>query len=465
MATTRIIPMHINKGKTIRQCLTDRIDYAENPDKTENGELVSSFACAPQSADAEFLFSKRQYKNLTGRTQENDVIAYQIRQSFVPGEVTPEEANRIGYEFAERFLKGKHAFIVATHMDRKHLHNHIIWNSTTLDCKRKFRNFFLSYRAVRKLSDQICLEHRLSIVENPKKNGKTYNIWQGEKPQLSNRDKLRLAIDEALQQKPSSFEELLQMLRDIGYEIKIGKQPAFRGAGDQRFMRMDTLGSGYSINALTEVIAGKREHVPYQIKWKMPKKVSLIIDIQQKLQEGKGAGYAQWARVFNTKQLSQSINYLDDHGIREFSELTKRKDAAVAKHHELMAQMKEKETRIAELNKLRTSVIAYLRTRDTFAAYRKSGYSKDFLAKHEAEILEHRAAKKVFNELGLQKLPSVKSLHDEIARLSDDKKRLYDEYREAQNEMRQLLVVHENLKRLFHDEKSEAQTPDHDKKR
>lgn len=169
--------------------------------------------------------------------------------------------------------------------------------------------------------------------------------------------------------------------------------------------------------------------------------------------------------MFNTKQLSKSINYLDDHGITEFSQFTQRQDAAVARNHELMSQMKEKETRIAELNKLRTHVITYLRTREVFAAYRESGYSKEFLTKHEAEILDHRAAKKAFNELGLQKLPSVKSLNNEIARLYDDKKRLYEEYRQIQNDMRELLVVHENLKRLFHDENSEAQISNHDKKR
>lgn len=159
--------MHINKGKTIARCLHDRIEYSNNPEKTENGAYVSSFACDPHTADAEFLLSKRQYRTLTGREQKNDVIAYQVRQSFRPGEVTPEEANKIGYEFAQRFLKGNHAFLVATHTDKAHIHNHIIWNSTSLNCKRKFRDFFRSGRAVRRLSDLICLEHGLSVIEHP----------------------------------------------------------------------------------------------------------------------------------------------------------------------------------------------------------------------------------------------------------------------------------------------------------
>ncbi len=148
MATTRIISMHINKGKTIAQCMTDRTDYTKAPDKTDGGELISSYACDPKTADTEFLLSKRQYKTITDRTPENNVIAYQIRQSFKPREVTPEEANRRGYELASRFLKGTDAFIVCTHRDKAHVHSHIIFNSTTIDCKHKFRDFLGSGKAV-----------------------------------------------------------------------------------------------------------------------------------------------------------------------------------------------------------------------------------------------------------------------------------------------------------------------------
>ena len=213
LATTRIIAMHVNKGKTIAQCLTDRTEYAKNPEKTQDGELISSYACDPRTAASEFLFSKRQYAAITGRSQENDVIAYQVRQSFKPGEVTPEEANRIGYEFASRFLKGKHAFIVATHIDKAHIHNHIIWNSTTLDCRHKFRNFLGSGKAVARLSDQICLEHKLSVIGNPRLGNNSYEKWQGKDARLSNRERLRIAIDDALKQNPESFEALLQLLR------------------------------------------------------------------------------------------------------------------------------------------------------------------------------------------------------------------------------------------------------------
>ena len=150
--------MHVNKGKTLAQCLEARTDYAQNPEKTEKGELVTAYECDPMTCDEEFLLSKRQYRQYAGREQKGDVIAYQVRQSFKPGEVTAEEANRLGYELSLSFTKGNHAFIVATHTDRAHIHNHIVFNSTSLDCRRKFRNFFLSSLVIQRISDRLCLE-------------------------------------------------------------------------------------------------------------------------------------------------------------------------------------------------------------------------------------------------------------------------------------------------------------------
>ena len=465
MATTRIIPMHVNKGKTILQCLTARIDYAKNPDKTENGELISSFACDPKTADAEFAMSKREYKTITGRTQQSDVIAYQFRQSFRPGEVTPEEANRIGYEFAERFLKGNHAFIVATHTDKQHIHNHIIWNSTTLNCDRKFRDFHRSGMAARRLSDLICIEHNLSVISHPGKKGLSYDRWLGDNAKPSFRDQLRAAIDAALQQKPISFDALLQCLRDEGYEIKPGKRISFRGKGQKRFIRLDKLGKGYSKDELIEAIAGKREHIPQKKKPLERQKVSLLVDIQAKLQSGKGAGYARWASVFNIKQIAQSIKYLDDHDIDDISDLAQSAQDAVQRFNTLSSQIKAKEQRMTELSALRTHVIAYHRTRETYAAYRKSGYSKEFRKEHEADILLHKAAKKAFDELGIQKLPKIASIQEEYTQLASEKKQLYADYRQARQAMRELLIVQENIEQILKEDDQERQAAENEKSR
>ena len=182
MATTRLMPLHTGKGRTVGQAISDIIDYTENPQKTDGGRLITSWQCDSRIADAEFLFAKNQYTQKTGKVRgADDVIAYHLRQSFVPGEITPEDANRLGCELAKRFTKGNHAYIVCTHIDKAHIHNHVIWNSTALSQTRKFRNFWGSSRAVRRLNDTICIENGCSIVENPKRHGKSYNKWLGDK--------------------------------------------------------------------------------------------------------------------------------------------------------------------------------------------------------------------------------------------------------------------------------------------
>lgn len=255
MAATRLITLHVNKGKTVAQCLADRTDYSQNAAKTNDGEFISSYECDPKTADEEFLLSKRQYQHITGRDQKNNVIAYQIRQSFKPGEITPEEANQVGYETAMRWTKGNYAFIVATHIDKAHIHNHIIYNSTSLDCTKKFRDFIRSGLAVQKLSDMICLEHGLSVI-TPKPYKERIKRTAFPKKR-THRYELCEAIDLVLREKPKAFEEFIQLLSDRGFVFKDGKQPAFRGRNQKRFIRLHSLGEGYSEEELRAVIAGK----------------------------------------------------------------------------------------------------------------------------------------------------------------------------------------------------------------
>lgn len=446
----------MNKGKTLAQTLRDRTDYAQNPDKTDDYKLISSFECDPKTMANEFLLSKRQYRILNGRTQKNDVIAYQVRQSFKPGEVTPEEANRIGYEFAKRFLKDRFAFVVCTHIDKAHIHNHIIWNSTALDGKRKYRDFHRSAFAVRKLSDQICVEHNLSVIEKPAGKSKPYNIWLGEEAKLSHREQLRLAIDAALSKQPKSFEELLLMLAEGGCEIKRRKNPSIRISPDHRFARFDTLGPGYSAEELRAIIAGtKKAPLRKKERSEKPKAVSLLVDIQQKIQQGKGPGYERWAKSFNLKQMAQTVLYLQEHNLLNYADLAEKADGSSERFRKLSAQIKDAETSMAEISALRSHIINYAKTREVYADYRKAGYSKKFLAEHEPDILLHKAAKKYFDEIGIQKLPSVKSLNSEYSELIAKKKEAYADYRKTREEMRELLVIKANVDRILGIEKDE----------
>lgn len=291
MAATRLIALHVNKGKTVAQCLADRTDYSQNAEKTNDGEFISSYECDPKTADEEFLLTKRQYQHITGRQQKNDIIAYQIRQSFKPGEITPEEANQVGYETAMRWTKGKHAFLVATHIDKAHIHNHIIYNSTSLDASRKFNNFFLSGLAVQKLSDRVCAEHGLSIISpKPYRERQKRTIYPKKRTQ---RDELCEAIDQVLKEKPKSYEDFIQALSALGFAYKDGKQPAFKGRGQKRFLRLRSLGEGYSEEELRAVISGKSLHKSRSSSQQgfEQKQFHLLIDIQSKMAEGKTAGY------------------------------------------------------------------------------------------------------------------------------------------------------------------------------
>jgi len=454
MAATRIIPLHINKGRTLAQCLTDRTDYAKNPEKTEKGELVTAYECNPMTVDEEFLLSKRQYEQITGRRQANNIIAYQIRQSFRPGEITPEEANRAGYELAMRFTKGKYAFIVATHTDRAHIHNHIIFNSTSLDCKQKFRNFFLSYRAVQRLSDLICAEHGLSIIEP-----KPYRerVKRTDYPKRTTyRDAICAAIDEALQQKPKDFEALLHLLQQKGYEVKRGKYPSVRGKGQQRFIRFRSLGEGYTENELRSVLLGEKTHHAKQYSGQVHYKPEfrLLIDIQSKMAE-KGAGYQRWATVYNLKQMAQTMLFLREHGIDTIDQLREKTAALCDRFDEQNAFIKASEARLSEIAVLKKHILNYRKTKDTYVAYRKAGYSKKFFEAHREEVTLHKAAKAAFDQLGVKKLPSIRELNTEYAEVLNRKKRAYSEYRIARSEMQAYLRAQKNVEQFFELEQEE----------
>lgn len=455
MAATRLIPLHINKGKSIAQTLSDRTDYSKNEGKTEGGKYISSYECDARTADEEFLLSKRQYEQMTDRRQEHDIIAYQIRQSFKPGEVTPEEANRIGYELGMRFTKGKHAFIVATHTDRAHIHKHIIFNSTSLDCTRKFKNFFLSSFALQRVSDRLCLEHGLSIIEPRPYRERTKRTEYPKR--VTKRDGVRAAIDAAMQRKPKDFEELISFLVEAGCEYRPGKRPSIRVNGQDRFSRFSSLGEGYTVDDLKDALSGKQKTRTHGKSQQVhDKKFSLLIDIQAKLDEGKGAGYQRWATLFNLKQMAQVMCFLQENEIDDFDELAARTDAAVSQFNGLGDSIKAAEQRLQEIAALKKHIINYSKTREVYVAYRKAGYNRKFFEEHREAITLHKAAKEAFEQLGLQKLPRIKELNAEYAQLLEQKKAVYPAYRKARAEMQEYLVAQKVAAVLLEKEKEQA---------
>ena len=401
----------------------------------------------------EFLLAKASYKAATGREQkkEADVLCYQIRMAFYPGEITPKEANRIGYELAMRWTKGRHAFLVTTHTDKKHIHCHIYYNSTSLDCSRKFRNFWGSSFALRRLSDRLCLENGLSIVEHPKPRSKSkykhYGEWQKERNRPSNfQERLCLAIDSSLAKRPASLEEFLDLMKQAGYEVKKvrGGGLSFRltGGGQQRFTRLraSTLGEGCDLkDILTAIEGGAGRRRP-------ERKISLAVDIQAKLAEGKGPGYERWAKVFNLKQMAAALAYLQDNGLTEYCQLEKKAEESSDRFHALSDQIKQTETALKANMELKAATVQYAKTRPVFDKYKESKYSRKFLAEHEADIELYRAAQADMRRLlGGAKLPKMEAQKEEERKLVAKKKRLYGEYQKARRDMQEVLTIKANI--------------------
>ncbi len=451
----------ISEGKSILESMSDRFDYGQNPAKTLGGELIRSYECDPLTADAEFLLAKAKYKAITGRSQKKDadVLCYQIRQSFPPGELSPEEALDIGYELAMRWTKGKHAFFVVSHADRPHPHVHIYYNSTTLDCSRKYNNFFNSSFALRRLSDRICLEHDLSVIQNPKLHSKGkflhYGQWLGENRKPSQKEQLRVLIDTALSQQPVDLPAFLALLEESGVEVRHGRGGvlSFKLPGFERpaRWRSSTLGDGYGPEDVEAVISGKApaRRAPKN-RQPVKRKINLVIDIQRRMAEGKGAGYEHWAKLYNLKQMAAALQFLQENGLTDYDDLAVKTETAVDRVHTLSDELRDVEARLATTSALMGAVVDYAKTRPVFDGYKASRYSRKYLAEHEAELDTYRAAKTSMNEiLNGGKLPKMDALKKERRELAEKKKALYGEYRQAQKEMREFITVKGNIDHLL----------------
>ena len=458
MAATRLIALHINKGRTLAQCLAERIGYSMNIEKTDKGRLVSSYACDPRTCCEEFMLSKRQYNHSTGRAYKNEVIAYQIRQSFKPGEISREDANRVGYELAMRFTKGKYAFIVATHTDRAHIHNHIIFNSTSIDGTQKFRDFKRSGLALQKVSDMVCLENGLSVIEpRPKSERERRTDYP---KRNSFRNVIREDIRSCIKRKPKDFEEFLCFMVELGYEVKRGKSISFKGKGQERFIRMRSLGGSFSEEAVMEIIAGKRDlgtepgHMP------KAQTFNLLIDIQARMADKRSPAYRRWATVYNLKQMSSTFMFLRENYIESFEDLDKRTEEAVQKFNELNESIKASEKRLAEILALKKHILNYRKTKDVYVAYRKAGYSRKFFEEHRQEIALHKAAKAAFDQFGAEQLPAVRELNEEYDAVLRRKKAAYAEYRTARKEMQEYSRARKNIVMFYKgDAEKDGQEP------
>ena len=453
MAISNISPRKIMRNRTRQQSMAERHDYDQKAEKTNNGELVSSYMCSPETAAEEFEISKQLYHQITGRSQspDHDVIMYRVIQSFKPGEVSPEEANRIGYELAMKFTGGQHQFVVSTHVDKAHIHTHIEFNSTNLNCDGKFRDVKRSaLRVLRKLNDELCRAHGLSVIENPKPSAKKQKEMAAVKYGTSHKEQLRQTIDRVLSD-CQGYDDFLAKMRTEGYEIKEGKLLSFRAPGWDRFTRSNKLGADYSREALRERSSNRggrsaaaRKAVPHA-----GRKVNMLIDIQAKMAAGKGAGYERWAKIFNLKEAAKTLNFLIENDLTDYDELTARAAQAGDRFDEVSRRIKQLEGRMADVAQLKTHIINYSKTREVYAAYKKSRHKKEFLAEHGDEIAKHEAAKKAFDALGGKPIPKVAQLSEQYAALLAEKQEQYAEYKALRQDMISYRTAKQNVDKIL----------------
>ncbi len=444
MAVVHFSNRHISKNQTLKECIQFHIDYAKNPEKTQNGLLVSAYECNPETATEEFLISKKMYEMITKRSQpkDKDNISYMLMQSFKPEEITPQKAHEIGYQFAYEFTKGEHQFVVSTHTDKEHIHNHVEFNSTSLDCTHKFNAYKRWGISAQKLSDKICKEHCLSTVKEPQQKSKQYAEWKAKKENKSWKQTLKSTIDEMIPQS-KNFEDFIENMRKQGYEVKQGKQISFRAVGQNRFTRMKTLGVEYTEIAIAEKIKLQ------QLKEKTSKKsITSFINIEQKKKEGKGAAYEQWAKIFNVKQAANTVNFLTENDIN-YQTLEQQVQNSTERFHEISDQLKQKEKQIKEVLELKTNIIYYARTIDIYKQYQKTKDKQNFKKEHNEDIIKHEKAKAFFEKTNQKKLPKVKELQQQYQNLLAEKQQLYQQYTTVKKEMLEYQMAKQNMDKLL----------------
>ena len=454
MAISHLQPRKTMKNRSRLQSMKKAHDYDQKDEKTRDGELVSSYMCSPETAAQEFEISKQLYYHLTGRSQpkERETIMYRILQSFKPGEITPEKANRIGYELAMKFTGGRHQFVVATHTDKAHIHTHIEFNSVNLDCDGKFKNVKDSARVLRQLNDELCRENGLSVIEHPAKHPKAFGEVAAIKHGNSFKEQLRQTINRVIPD-CESYEEFLARMRREGYEIKESNQTlSFRAPGQERFTRCFRLGDSYTLEALRSRCERRRGHsgsgkTPFQRGG--GRKINLLIDIQAKIDAGKGVGYERWAKIFNLKEAAKTLNFLIDNNLTDYDELAVRAEQAGDHFDASSRRIKQLEARMAEIAQLKTHIIRYSKTREIYAAYKKSRHKKEFLAEHADEIAQHEAAKKAFDALDGRPILKVAQLSEEYAKLLNEKKAEYERYKAYRQDMITYETAKQNVDRIL----------------
>ena len=428
MAITKIHPIKVNLKKAL--------DYIENPDKTDDKMFVSSYGCSYETADIEFQML------LDQAFKKGNNLAHHLIQAFEPGETTPEQAHKIGRQLADEVLGVKYPYVITTHIDKGHLHNHIIFCAVDMANQRKYISNKQSYAYIRRTSDRLCRENGLSVVKPGKDKGKSYAEWDAQRKGKSWKAKLKIAIDAAIPQ-AKDFDGFLRLMEAQGYEMKRGKFISFRAPGQERFTRCKTLGEDYTEEAITRRIKGLA--VDRGPKRKAEKEITLRIEIENNIKAQQSAGYARWAKIHNLKQAAKALNFLTEHQIESYEGLESRLAEISAANDEAAAALKTVERRLGDMALLIKHISTYKQLRPVALELRQAKDKAAFRRDHESQLILYEAAAKAIKEAGVKKLPNLYALKAEYKKLDEERERLSEQYNEVKKELKEYGIIKQNV--------------------
>ena len=445
--------MAVTKIKAIRGTLSKAIAYILNPEKTDEKLLVSSYGCASETAAREFEWTRK----IAEQKGMNPVriIARHVIQSFDIGEVTPEIAHEIGKQFADEILGGKYEYVLTTHIDKDHVHNHLIFNAVDFVDYHAYKSYKRIYYDMREVSDRLCKENGLSVIPPSQNKGMSYKEYTEAKRGTSWKQKLKQTIDR-LVITAKDYDDFLRLMQEAGYEIKPGKYISFRAEGQERFTRSKTIGENYTEERIKERIAGRTPRRSQ--RQTVPKGISLIGDIQERIRLIDSKGYEHKAKLTILKEAARTLNYLTENNLLQYADLEKKVEDVHSSYDRTGKELKGVEARLREVQPLIKNISNYQRLKPVYDAFQKAKDKPGFKAKHEAELVIFEAARSTLLAMqGDEKLPSLKTLQAQQQRLLDEQQRLYDERAKLKKEVKQIETIKSNVDTFL------APSADHDR--
>ena len=433
--------------------MSKAIAYILNPEKTDEKLLVSSYGCASETAAREFEWTRK----IAEQKGMNPVriIARHVIQSFEIGEVTPELAHEIGKQFADEILGGKYEYVLTTHIDKDHVHNHLIFNAVDFVDYHAYKSYKRIYYDMREVSDRLCKENGLSVIPPSQNKGMGYKEYTEAKRGTSWKQKLKQTIDR-LVITAKDYDDFLRLMQEAGYEIKTGKYISFRAEGQERFTRSKTIGENYTEERIKERIAGRTPR--RNRRQTVPKGISLIGDIQERIRLIDSKGYEYKAKLTILKEAARTLNYLTENNLLQYADLEKKVEDIHSSYDRTGKELKGVEARLREVQPLIKNISNYQRLKPVYDAFQKAKDKPGFKAKHEAELVIFEAARSTLLAMqGDEKLPSLKTLKAEQAQLFEEQERLYAERNRLKKEAKKIETIKSNVDTFL------APSADHDR--